>query len=86
MAAADRKARMGLTGQHASNTLVVAAAARFESAKAGKYGDKITAFRRSHAHPRSALSLALWSDLLDLGDAGFDQPVGELLGLSHVSG
>jgi hypothetical protein len=86
MGAADRKERMSQSAQHASNTLVVVAADRFGNAKNGKYGIDLKAFRRSHLHPRSALSMALWSDLLDLGDAGFDRSVADALGLSPVEG
>jgi hypothetical protein len=83
MAASDRKEAQGLTGQHASNLLVVIAADRFERAKAGKYGDVPPGSWRKHTYPRSALSFALWSDLLDAGDAGFEQQVDDVLGLAQ---
>ncbi|UPG92844.1 tetratricopeptide repeat protein [Luteibacter aegosomatissinici] len=83
MAASDRKETQGLTGQHASNLLVYIAADRFERAKTGKYGEVPPGSWRKHTYPRSALSLALWSDLLDAGDAGFEQQVDDALGLTE---
>ncbi|MDF4024637.1 hypothetical protein P3W24_06660 [Luteibacter sp. PPL201] len=83
MAASDRKEAQGLTGQHASNLLVVIAADRFERAKAGRYGEAPPTSWRRHTYPRSALSLALWSDLLDMGDMGFERPVGDALGMAQ---
>lgn len=77
MAASDHKQRLPVNAQQAADIMIKRTGQRLESVLAGKYAPK--SYERPWKLPRSAISLALWVDILGMGDTGFDQRVSSQL-------
>jgi hypothetical protein len=73
MAASDHKQRLPVNAQQASDIMIKRTGQRLESILAGKYTPKN--YERPWKLPRSAISIALWVDILEMGDAGFEQRI-----------
>ncbi len=71
MAASDQRARLPINDAQASHNMVIAIRRKLDRYLAEPW--PLKRFDRPHALPRSAMSLALFEDILCLGDAGFHQ-------------
>jgi len=78
MSASDYKQRQPINAQQAANSIVKRTGQRLESVQAKKFPPK--SFERPWQVPRSAMSRALWEDLMNMGDEGFTRHIdGELV-------
>lgn len=77
MSASDYKQRYPINAQQAANSIVKRAGQKLESVRANKFPPK--SFERSWQVPRSAMSRALWEDLLNMGDEGFTRRIDDEL-------
>ena len=77
MSASDHKQRYPTNAQQAANIMVKRTGQKLESVRAKKLPPK--SYDRPWQVPRSAMSRALWEDLLNMGDEGFTRRVDDEL-------